>query len=371
MDLSKNVKEEIINKISNATVETIRLGLNSDTSRQRISQLKNKYPAMPNDILAEELIKRAVRKTTVEGVVNGGGITACEVAVAIPAPEPAHKVAAGTGVVGLVVGDATYTTAIQMQLILDIAELYECPFNKDDEDDVWIIFKAALGIKGVAKVGNYVKVIFFQTAKKQFRVFLRTGIRKSIQQHVIKIAGRQIGRLLGEKYVMRLIPIANMGIGGFFNNRITRAVGKWAKIRAKMRSLCYQEIDKIILEKFEYTIWVLPLIFYIGTCDNNLTDNFLILYAQASKKLDFSDEQVKSVDELINDDKLQYKLMEGLLQIENSLVKEVLFEIAIISAAVNINPTPIHHNCLTDIASYLGLEYRQQKLNEKIKYICK
>ncbi len=86
-----------------------------------------------------------------------------------------------------------------MQLLLSIAELYGCPFEPDDEEDVWTVFKAALGLKGIERVGSYGRFAATELARKQVRKVLRNGLRKSIQDRVIKLAGPTIGRYLAKK----------------------------------------------------------------------------------------------------------------------------------------------------------------------------
>jgi hypothetical protein len=80
-----------------------------------------------------------------------------------------------------------------MQLMLAMAALYDCPLDPDDEDDAYVIFKAALGLKGTERVGSYGRFIFAETARKQFRKLLRTGVRRAVQDFVVKAAGPRIG----------------------------------------------------------------------------------------------------------------------------------------------------------------------------------
>jgi len=113
--------------------------------------------------------------------------------VAVPVPEPSHKIAAASGVVASIAGDMAFSTAVQMRLLQEIGHIYGCPFDEDDEEDVWVVFQAAQGLKGVEKMGAYARFIFTETAKKQFRALLRTGIRRGLQNQVIKVAGRKVG----------------------------------------------------------------------------------------------------------------------------------------------------------------------------------
>jgi len=95
--------------------------MNPEKAAADAERVRREYPGLPHDALADILIKRAARKTKWEGAANGLGVTGCEVVLAVPAPEPSHKVAAGTGVATLLLGDIAYTTRIQMQLLFAVA----------------------------------------------------------------------------------------------------------------------------------------------------------------------------------------------------------------------------------------------------------
>ncbi len=361
------LKSKIIEKVQNTFLDIVKKGFNETKSIEKLNSLKKQYIGLPNDALAEILIKRAVRKTTIEGAANGGGISACE--LSIVATKGAAAPAAVPGIIALIGADVTYTTSIQMQLIMDISQLYECPFNKENEEDVWQIFKAALGIKGIEKIGGYVRFIFYEAAKKQFRRLLRTGIRRAVQNMVVKIAGKQIGRYLGEKYVMRIIPGLNVILGGYFNNRITKAIGKWSKIKVKIRTSTFKQIDQINKFNSEYKVLVLPLLFIIGTLEDKITDNFLTLYIQTQNRLGLDEKQIKFIEKMINEESLENKLKDSYRQIKEPLVKSSLLDIAITTAAVNINTSKLHEEYLNNVANWLKLKFNKKDLKDKVNYL--
>jgi len=330
---------------------------------------ENQYRGLPKDALAEILIKRAARRTKWEGAANGLVVTGCEVVVAVPAPELSHKVAASTGVVALLLGDLAYATRIQMQLLLAIADLYACPFDRDDEEDIYTVFKAALGLKGTERVGSYSRFIFTEAARKQFRKLLRTGIRRAVQDWVIKIAGPKIGRYLGEKYALRLVPFANAGLGYAFNNRVTKSVGKWAKVKAKVRSSVFFQVKEIEEEEPEVLVWVLPVIFHVGTADDKLTENILTLYSQTNKRLPLNEEQLRRVEALIDAEDLPQIFAEALPQIASAKARKALYDVAVTTASVNLNALKDHEDCLAELARCLKMEYRESDLREKVHYL--
>jgi hypothetical protein len=186
-------KNSLRQRLEGVFLQAIRQGLNDEKAQRSASEAKSKYPGLTRDALADVLIKRATNRTGMAGAASGATITGCETLVAVPVPEPSHKIAAASGVVASIAGDMAFSTAVQMRLLQEIGHIYGCPFDEDDEEDVWVVFQAAQGLKGVEKMGAYARFIFTETAKKQFRALLRTGIRRGLQNQVIKVAGRKVG----------------------------------------------------------------------------------------------------------------------------------------------------------------------------------
>lgn len=88
--------------VHDAFLKVVRSGLNETRAADHVAQLRTGHRGMPNDALAQVLISRAVRKTTVEGAANGAAISGCELAIGAPVPEPGHKVAAGLAIGALI-----------------------------------------------------------------------------------------------------------------------------------------------------------------------------------------------------------------------------------------------------------------------------
>lgn len=363
-----DLKVIVTNKLNLMFLEVIKFSLSMKVSYERIEKLKYKYRGLPKDELANVLINRAVRKNTIHGSVNGAFITGTEAVALLPIPEVASKAVAVSATAGAIVEDATYSTRTQMQLILDLSEIYECPYDLEDEDDIWLIFKAAMGIKGNEKVAKYAGIIFYETAKKQFRKLLRTGIRSALQNYVVKVAGKQIGKLLAEKYVMKLIPVATIILSGTINNVTTKYVGKWAKTKVKIRSALFNNIDKIKCEDLKNKRLVLPTIYYIGTCDDKLTDNTLMLYCNAEKRLSLLDDDIKFVKDMIDNDDFEDSYFNKISEVESIEVKKILKQIALTTAAVNFDITTNQHISLQKLSDDLGLEYCKEEIQDKIKY---
>ena len=365
-------KNWIREKLHEAFLAAVRFCLNEENAAEKAAAVREKFPGMPNDALANILTKRAVRKTMIEGAANGGAITAAEALVAVPAPEAGQRVLAIAGIGTLLAADVAYTTRVQMQLLLEIGELYGCPFSKDDEDDVWLIFKTALGIKGTERVGLYGRFIFTETAKKQFRSFLRSGARRVAQEAVRHIAGKEVAKYLSEKVLMRLIPIANAAIGAWFNRWVTRRVGKWAKVKAKIRASTFESIDLIKAADRNAAILALPCIFLVGTANGEVTENIITLYSQASNRLELSEAEIGEIEMIFDGENIETMLHCRLHSIQSTEAKSQLLNIGITAgAASRLEFDSKQHACLLRLSEVFGLHYTQQQLMQKIDYLQK
>jgi len=364
-------KEQLSKKLQETLLDTVRRGMNVSSAGEAVEKAKARYPDLPPDAMSQVLIKRATRLTVAEGVANGGGISACEAVVAAPAPPTGHRIAAGAGVIGLLSADVAFTTKVQLQLVLEHGVLYGCPFDPENEEDVWLVFKAALGLKGTEKVVGYAQFIFNETARKQFRQLLRTGgARAALQKLVTKVAGSRVAKLLTEKYLMRLIPLLNMAIAAGFNRHVTMGVGKWARVRAKTRACAFKPIDEIKVSYPELRKWVLPIIFVVTTAKNRLTDNGLTLYSQSADRLDLSEDDrefvAKTNDSLEVTDLLRKAIKTGSTDEERCL----LLEIAINAAAIDLSADADTLHCVEELAQAWNAEFSIDAIRNRIDYLA-
>ena len=61
-----------------------------------------------------------------------------------------------------------------------------------------------------------------------------------MQRLIVKVAGPKVGKLLAERSVLRLLIGVNVVLGYALNNAITKSVGRWAKIKAKIRAAAFK-----------------------------------------------------------------------------------------------------------------------------------
>lgn len=86
-----DLKDSVTKSINEMFISVIKFALNTKTNGEGIEKLKKKYKGVPQDALADLLIKRAVRKNTIEGAINGAFITGTEIVALLPIPDPTSK----------------------------------------------------------------------------------------------------------------------------------------------------------------------------------------------------------------------------------------------------------------------------------------
>ena len=369
--MTKVNKKQLSKKLQETLLDTVRLGMNASSAGEAVKRAELRYPDLPPDAMSRVLIKRATRLTVAEGVASGGGISACEAVVVAPAPPTGHRVAATAGIVSLLTADMVFTTKIQLQLVLQHGVLYGCPFDPENEEDVWLVFKAALGLKGTEKVAGYAQFIFSETARKQFRQLLRTGgARAALQKLVTKVAGTRVAKLLSEKYLMRLIPVLNMAIAAGFNKHVTQGVGRWARVRAKTRACAFKPIDSIKESYPGLRRWVLPIIFVVTTADNQLTDNGLTLYSQSADRLGLSKNDREFVAKT-NDSEDVVDLLHTAIKPKNTdEERRLLLEIAINAAAIDLSADDMTFQCVHELARAWKVDLSPNAISERIDYLA-
>jgi hypothetical protein len=186
---------------------------------------------------------------------------------------------------------------------------------------------------------------------------------------VIRVAGPRVGLYIGEKYVMRLIPVVNTGLGYWFNNTITKSVGRWAKVRAKIRSSTFRHAEKIAAEESDALVWILPTIFHVGTAADSLTEGVLTLYSQCAKRIPLTEEQKRRVADLIDSEELSDILKDQLPRLGSVVARQALYEIALTTAAASLNPTQQERECVKSIAEWLEVPNTPESLDARVQYL--
>lgn len=186
---------------------------------------RKKYKSKDTEFIAKKLIGVAAKNAALLGGLTGLVVSADEI------------VAIATGgelVIGLPANIAIAVTAIgaemlllmrmQLQLVANLAKLYEVPLDTDDPEDILIILAYAFGGAVAEEAGKIV-------AKASGHV--AGNVAKKIFQKELLQAVKALGKKLGMKILQRSIvkytvPGVSMAVGSTWNFFAVRSVGKIA-----------------------------------------------------------------------------------------------------------------------------------------------
>ena len=315
-----NIKNQIANRITETFrtvfIDTLSIGLDTKSSRERINRLKKDYPGIPLDVLADRKILTQSRITAAEGAVSGAAISGIEgsYAAAVTAATAGSggsggPVVAGpalaptlTAIGGVVTTEVAVTTRAQMKLIVDLAEIYNCPYDTKNDEDAWFIFKSALDITTFDFTLRSIQTAMNLEGRRLFIKLLQYKlIRRRFQKFVARTAGPQIARLLAQKYLAKIAaPVINIAIGGYANNRFTKRIGKVAKKKAKIRSAIYKEMNENLKISSDERVLFLSIMIQLANLSNYFSDNFMGLYNITAK-------HIKSTKKCAPNTSTQYK----------------------------------------------------------------
>jgi hypothetical protein len=160
---------------------------------------KAKYPPFLADAVAARRIELAQRYAAIEGGMMAGACSAA-VAATIGTAGGASPLTVPAGLTAFGV-DLLYTTRLQLRLAHDLAVRYRVPIDLDDPEDLYDLFKVAIGVR----------------AGELFR----SGIAK---------IAPEAARVGGEAAILTFaIPMLTIPISAGFNHWSTGAIGRAAR----------------------------------------------------------------------------------------------------------------------------------------------
>jgi len=184
-----------------------------------------KYNTDNKDFIANKLIGVAAKNSAILGGIVGATISTDELVAIFTAGEggvglPANIAIACVAIMGETVG----LTQIQLQLVANLAKLYDVPLDVDDPEDILTIFAFAIG--GVISEGS--GKAFMKAGGKATASFVKKTIRKEILANIKKLAEKIGIKILQRTIIKYAVPVVSIGIGATWNFASTKTVGKVA-----------------------------------------------------------------------------------------------------------------------------------------------
>ncbi len=252
--------------------------------------LKNKYPGLPRQVIAERYIRQQAWAAALAGgasaaVVSGAiAFSGLSVISAVGLPALIITIPAGILTFG---GEMYYTTRLQIKTAIDLCNLYGLTVSPDDPEDLQTIFALGMGIKAGELVTSLLPKLAPAVAKQQARRFMRTGIRRGIQNWASKNLSRQLARkYLTEGFLLKgVVPILNVALSGGWNYYSTLSIGKAVELRTRLRGLSAERAEKLVLPAGLDPQLALGTALTMMMVDDRASENELVFYRTLAARL--------------------------------------------------------------------------------------
>lgn len=252
--------------------------------------LVQKYPGLPKDIIAERYIVQQARAVALAGAASATVVSAAVIGSAALASSvagiPALAVTIPIGIVAFA-AETTFTVRLQIRTAYDLCNLYGLSVNPDDPEDVQEIFAMGMGIKAGELTGNALQRLAPSVAMQQTRRFMRTGIRRTLQDLASKNLSRTIARrYLSEKFLLNLaVPGFSIILAAGWNYYFTKGLGRMVQARVRGRGMGIEYIHDIQIPIQAKPELLLASALNIMGADSRVSENELAAYKELAAGL--------------------------------------------------------------------------------------
>jgi len=195
----------------------------SDKGGWQYEKVRDKYPHLGRDELANKLVRIAAYQAMAMGGAAGGLATAAELGAI---PSIGASLAAG---VGSIAAEIAFVTSLQVRLVRDIAACYDRQLDPACEEDIVMVLALAIGIRGSAVANKALRSGGREAAKIAIMHAFKETFTERLANNVREYLGYQVGKRVLAKRAGYLIPGVAVVIGSGVNLWSTKAVGNVSK----------------------------------------------------------------------------------------------------------------------------------------------
>ena len=199
------------------------------------------YPGAHPSNQARKAITLAARYNGVAGGLSASAITALELSSV--GPQAVFTVPA---IATTIMTDVAFSTRTQLRTTYDLSVIHRAPLSLDDVEDCYLVFLTAMGVKLHELLADVARAVGPQVVAYNIRKLLRAGLRKSLQEVLMKIGGTRLARKLTERAMMRLlVPGISIPISSGFNYYFTKQILQVANRQMIRRGAVVQPLIRL------------------------------------------------------------------------------------------------------------------------------
>ncbi|WP_349729909.1 hypothetical protein [Peribacillus frigoritolerans] len=280
--------------------KVLEMVLNETPQKLDAKFFKKKYIGLSNEQKAKQLVKATANYTAIAGGCAAGVVSAAEVSTVVTAGWSLTAAAV------TLIGEISFITYLQLKLVYEISILLNAKLDREDPEDILILFWFALGINVWDDISNTLLKVGPRSVEYLGRKALRAGIRNGIQSMVTRIGGTRLARKITERAVLKLIvPGINIPIAALVNRTFTSKLGNKAIKKFKTRGAVISVVDNLLKLDRHYSILSIPLIYYVGIIDNNDKkdkkglNEVIEMQSNTTKRIFLTDDEDDLVDNIL------------------------------------------------------------------------
>jgi hypothetical protein len=266
-----------------------------------IEYFRRRYPGLPRDRIAQEVVDLAVNYATVAGAASGAASTAAFAATIGTAGGAAVvSVPAAVTTIG---AEILWTTRLQLRMVYDLATVYGYPIDLDDPTDLYRAFQMAFGVQAAATGGMTVKTFAPEVARSAVRGVIH-GHTPLIQQAARRVLGPRIGRRITQKAILRsTLPVAGIVVSGVWNRVTTQSIGTACRhdLRAlgRVRDAVRDLGDQLTVDPTDYPLVIDTMLVVIGA-DGIFDEREREVFNRVVEWLDVPREVLESIEDRVD-----------------------------------------------------------------------
>ena len=285
----------------------------------RAEYFQQKYPGLPPDEIADILIPVVVKYATIVGAITGVAATANQIAALSSA---GMTVAVMAGAIGT---EMVCLALIQMRLVLDLSVVYDLQLDRDDPEDVLMVFGYAVGVAPVEMVGKGLQAAARGGTQSAISKYITKGTLKTIQDF-----GKRIGlNILKRSITKYAIPVASAVVGSSYNYVSTKSIGGIAKNHLKNRGRVTEELRQLVSRQNTYEIAFPAAAMYMAQIDGEFSAKEAEFYRALLSRMSFDKHTQAEFRKLMAD---EGNIIQAIAQIEDDEIRSSLVEVLVLMA---------------------------------------
>lgn len=338
-------------------VNLVTLALSDYDKKVDAAYIRDKYPNLPPDTIADKRIELAVKATTLSGFMWASaqsGVVAVTLGTggaASPATVPAAVVT--------FLSDMACVSIVQMRLAYDLSVIYGKPYDLEDPDDLMRLVYAGFGIKARELARNAVS--------KSAPAVTRFGIKKVFSGSTLKTVQTlpMVGKhLLQRNLIKGAIPIINIPLSTGMNYFSTKSIGKQIKRHHRRRALIEETTRRAVSESGDAALIMNALWYVLGESSTTDNERDIIHYtAQALEEAGHAPESLGVLRETVRVDEDELALRAADLEDGQQSIMQLVLSAVLVNGKVDKKRRTRAQN----MAQMLGIELDPDLLELQLK----